>query len=93
MNPIILPPTMGRLGWSALEKENSELKPVKLGLKIDPVSYPARAEGLVNMIEEDGEKEKDIGVGKRKIRVQRWTKKKRSVTEERSSGRIWERGV
>ena len=30
------------------EKENSELKPVKLRLKIDIVSYPARAEGLVN---------------------------------------------
>ena len=31
------------------EKENSEFKPVKLRLKIDLVSYPARAEGLVNM--------------------------------------------
>ena len=31
------------------EKENSELKPVKLRLKTDLVSYPARAEGLVNM--------------------------------------------
>ena len=29
-------------------KENSEFKPVKLRLKIDLVSYPARAEGLVN---------------------------------------------
>ena len=29
------------------EKENSELKPVKLRLKIDLVSYPAREEGLV----------------------------------------------
>ena len=28
------------------EKENPELKPVKLRLKIDLVSYPARAEGL-----------------------------------------------
>ena len=28
--------------------ENSEFKPVKLRLKIDLVSYPARAEGLVN---------------------------------------------
>ena len=28
------------------EKENSEFKPVKLCLKIDIVSYPARAEGL-----------------------------------------------
>ena len=28
------------------EKENSEFKPVKLRLKIDLVSYPARAEGL-----------------------------------------------
>ena len=32
-----------------LEKENSEFKPVKLRLKIDLVSYPARVEGLVNM--------------------------------------------
>ena len=32
-----------------LEKENFEFKPVKLHLKIDLVSYPARAEGLVNM--------------------------------------------
>ena len=32
-----------------LEKENSEFKPVKLRLKIDRVSYPMRAEGLVNM--------------------------------------------
>ena len=31
------------------EKENSEFKPVKLRLKIDLVSYPARAEGSVNM--------------------------------------------
>ena len=28
------------------DKENSEFKPVKLRLKIDLVSYPARAEGL-----------------------------------------------
>ena len=44
----------GRLGSSllvrqlVLEKENSEFKPVKLRLKIDLVSYPAR--GLVNRI-------------------------------------------
>ena len=31
------------------EKENSEFKPVKLRLKIDLVSYPARVEGSVNM--------------------------------------------
>ncbi len=29
------------------EKENSEYKPIKLRLKIDLVSYPSRAEGLV----------------------------------------------
>ena len=54
MNPIILPmgKYLGTLGSSALvrqlvlEKENSELKPVKLRLKTDLVSYPARAEGL-----------------------------------------------
>ena len=40
------------MGSSALvrqlvqEKENSEFKPVKLRLKIDLVSYPARAERL-----------------------------------------------
>ncbi len=60
MNPNILHPAMGkqqdRLGSSALvrqlvqEKENSEFRPVKLRLKIDLVSYPALAEGLVNMI-------------------------------------------
>ena len=60
MNPIIIPPAMGkqqdRLGSSALarqlvqEKENCEFKPVELRLKIDLVSYPARAEGLVNRI-------------------------------------------
>ena len=32
-----------------LEKEKSEFKPVKLRLKIDLVSYPVRAEALVNM--------------------------------------------
>ena len=32
-----------------VKKENSEFKPVKLRLKIDLVSYPARAEGSVNM--------------------------------------------
>ena len=32
---------------------NSELKPVKLRLKIDLVSYPARSEGLVNRIKEE----------------------------------------
>ena len=60
MNPLILPPAMGKqqdgLGSSALvrqivqEKENSEFKPVKLRLKTDLASYPARAEGLVNSI-------------------------------------------
>ena len=30
-------------------KENSEFKPVKLRLKTDLASYPARAKGLVNM--------------------------------------------
>ena len=59
MNPIILPPDLGkqldRLDSSALlrqidkEKENSEFQPVKLRLKSDLVSYPARAEGLVNI--------------------------------------------
>ena len=34
---------MRQLVW---EKENSEFKPVKLHLKIDLVSYPARVEGL-----------------------------------------------
>ena len=32
------------------EKEHSEFKPVKLRLKTDFVSYPTRAEGLVNMV-------------------------------------------
>ena len=44
MNPIISPPTTGRLSSTALvrqlvlEKENSKFKPVKLRLKIDLVS-------------------------------------------------------
>ena len=71
MNPIILLPAMGKqqgiLGSSALvrqlvqEKENSELKPVKLRLKIDLVSYPARAEGLgkYDKILLDSEKQTD----------------------------------
>ena len=35
---------------TSLGEGNSELKPVKLRLKIDLVSYPALAEGLVNRI-------------------------------------------
>ena len=35
------------------EKENSKFKPVKPRLKVDLVSYPARTEGLVNMINSD----------------------------------------
>ena len=47
MNPIILPPAMGKeYGRLVQEKENSEFKPVKLRLKIVLMSYPARAEGL-----------------------------------------------
>ena len=34
------------MGQLVKEKENSEFKPVKHLLKIDLVSYPARAEGL-----------------------------------------------
>ena len=63
MNPIILPP-VGQADFFRLislalvrqlveEKENSEFKPVKLSLKIDLVSYPARGEGLVNMIRQN----------------------------------------
>ena len=39
------------MGQLVSEKEKSEFKPVKLRLKIELVSYPARAEGLVNMNE------------------------------------------
>ena len=49
MNPIIPPPAMGKIVGQTRKKENSDFKPVKLCLKIDLVSYPARAEGLVNM--------------------------------------------
>ena len=55
IHPIILPPAIGcrkffSLGVAtSLEKENSEFKHVKLCLRIDLVSYPAQAEGLVNM--------------------------------------------
>ena len=58
MNPIILPPAMGKYeGWlgclallrrPVMEKKNSQLKPFKLRLKIDLVSHPLQAEGLVN---------------------------------------------
>ena len=60
MNHIILPPAMIKIVGqtmffslgeaTSLGEENSEFKPVKLCLKIDRVSYPVRAEGLVNMI-------------------------------------------
>ena len=36
--------------YNSLLNSNSEFKPVKLHLKIDLVSYPTRAEGLVTMI-------------------------------------------
>ena len=61
MNPLILFSLQlwvnSRADWFSLalvrqlvlEKENSEFKHAKLRLKIDLVSYPARAEGLVNM--------------------------------------------
>ena len=45
---------LGKLGcltliWQPVkEKENSEFKPIKLHLKIDLVSRPANAEGLIN---------------------------------------------
>ena len=52
MNPMILSQINSRADWPfniVLEKESSELKAIKLCLKIDLVSYPARAEGLVNI--------------------------------------------
>ena len=55
MNPIISPSSYGSsvlVRQLVKEKENSEFKPVKLCLKIDLVSYPAQAEGLVNMIKQ-----------------------------------------
>ena len=48
--------TLGQTGFSALvrqlvkEKENSKFKLAKLRLKIDLVSYPARAAGLINTV-------------------------------------------
>ena len=54
MNPIILSP-VGQNGFfslgeaTSLGEGKSEFKPVKLHIKIDLMSYPARAEGLVNM--------------------------------------------
>ena len=60
MNPIILPPAMGKIVGqteffslgevTSVGEGNSESKPVKLRLKIDLVLYPARAEGLVNIV-------------------------------------------
>ncbi len=55
MNPIILPPAMGKIiGQTRLfslgeATSLGEFKPVKLRLKIDLVSYPAQVEVLVNM--------------------------------------------
>ncbi len=46
-----------------MAKENSEFKPIKLCLKIDLVSYPARAEGLVNRGGSRGEMAIVIGNG------------------------------
>ena len=56
MNPIILPPAMGKIvgqtGFFSLGEATSlgegklGIKPVKHRLKIDLVSYPVRAEGL-----------------------------------------------
>ena len=51
MNPITLPP--GQTGFFSLgeaTQRRKTLKPVKLRLKIDLVSYPARAKVLVYMI-------------------------------------------
>ena len=45
----VLSALVRQLVW---EKENSEFKPVKLRLKIDLVSFPARAEGLVNRMKD-----------------------------------------
>ena len=59
MNPIILPPAMGKTigqtGFFSLGEATSLegklwFKPVKPRLKIDLVSYPTWAEGVVNMI-------------------------------------------
>ena len=51
MNPIILSPAMELLSLGAAtslgeKNNNSEFKPVKLHLKVDLVSYPARVEGF-----------------------------------------------
>ena len=57
MNPIILPPSMGKIGQTGFFSlgEATSLGEKKLNsnllnsLKIDLVSYPAQAEGLVNI--------------------------------------------
>ncbi len=55
MNPIILPLAMGKYRTDQVlqpwrgnqsKRRKTEFKPVKLRLKIDLVSYPARAKGL-----------------------------------------------
>ena len=56
MNPIILPPAMGNSRtdwvlqpwWGNLFRRRKTLNSNQLNLKIDLVSYPAWAEGLVN---------------------------------------------
>ena len=60
MNSIILPPAMGKIVGqtrffslgeaTSLREGKLWIQTCKLHLKIDLVSYPARAEGLVNMI-------------------------------------------
>ena len=58
MNPIILPPAMGKIVGQTMFFSRGEatslgegklwIQTLKLRLKIDHVSYPARADGLVN---------------------------------------------
>ena len=59
MNPIILPPAMGKIVGqtrflslgeaTTVEEGKLWIQTCKFRLKIDLVSYPARAEGLVDM--------------------------------------------
>ena len=84
MNRVILPPAVGKssaLGRQlVLEKEDSEFKPVKLRLKIDLVSYPARVEGLVNRINQKLQKSQDF--------IGRWVVQAMPHLRDRSRGPV-----
>ena len=83
------------------EKENSEYKPVKLRLKIDLVSYPARAEGLVNMDRKKTQKisnrrwkerqRRKMEIKKKGKRKKAWREKEKTI--ERQKDKSWKKSI